>query len=444
MVKIKVSSVKKSDIHGIQEVFYKTWLATYPNKKFGIKADDIKDRFKNSFSKQTFEKIWERIKNSIDEETLIAKDKNKVIGVCRIVINKERNQLQAIYILPEYQGIGIGKLLWKETNKLFNLNKDIFVEVASYNKRAISFYKKLGFVSTGRKWLNEKYKMKSGAVIPEIEMVLKTNNINYKNIIKNTKKSLIFYLTLVKVIPEKNIIKDKKIINQYIKLVFNLLLIDDTASTKSKILEIIENRDTINKKIIIHILEEIDLVKKGVLNPLIIHKEYYIEHLIIKLITHIISFYSDEEYHFEKDTHTKIAGEFSIVLSKIHPRISVISVGSVFKDENSMWHPFYSDIDIVPLQHEKKVSAAKIRKAFKAFATPVWLRINYGGQKGIGKLRKDPLDEMYVTEKLYKLNNIEIKYLKGLFSNNPILLSGNKKTKKDYFKKLNNIYYRQG
>ena len=65
-------------------------------------------------------------------------------------------------------------MFWKKAKEFFDKSKDIIVQVAIYNKQAISFYKKLGFIDTGKRFSDEKYKMPiSGAVIPEIEMILK-------------------------------------------------------------------------------------------------------------------------------------------------------------------------------------------------------------------------------------------------------------------------------
>ena len=76
-------------------------------------------------------------------------------------------------MLPEYQGKGVGKLLWKEAQRHFNAEKDIIVEVATYNTRAIRFYEHLGFIDTGRRLKNEKLKMKSGVTVPEREMIIR-------------------------------------------------------------------------------------------------------------------------------------------------------------------------------------------------------------------------------------------------------------------------------
>ena len=174
METIKVSIAKPNESEDITEVIYKTWLVTYPNEEYGITVDDIEYRFKDKFTPKNAEKRREKIINPSKGETLlVVKNKNKVIGMCRVVIKDDRNQLLAIYILPEYQGRGIGKKLWAEAQKYFDPAKDIYVELAVYNKNALEFYKKLGFADTGRRMMDEKLRMKSGNIIPEMEMIKK-------------------------------------------------------------------------------------------------------------------------------------------------------------------------------------------------------------------------------------------------------------------------------
>jgi ribosomal protein S18 acetylase RimI-like enzyme len=171
--KIKITFATPQDAKGVQEVFYRTWLATYPNEEFGITVDDIEDRYKNSFTDEGLKKRVEKIVNpSKGEKLFLAKDGEKIIGLC-IIKCLDKNQLQAIYILPEHQGKGIGHLFWNKVKKSFAPNKDIVVEVATYNIKAINFYKKLGFEDTGRRFFDERHRMKSGAVIPEMEMLMK-------------------------------------------------------------------------------------------------------------------------------------------------------------------------------------------------------------------------------------------------------------------------------
>ncbi len=171
-----IRKVSPDDFLALHNVYLNTWLDTYPSEEFNITAEDIKYKFD---SRLTLEKIEER-KNKIanigsNETMLLVERGKKVVALCNALNREDYNQLQAIYVLPEYQKLGFGKALWEEANKIFDSKKDIIVHVASYNENAIGFYKRLGFVSTEKIFLDEKHKMRNGAIIPELEMVIKRN-----------------------------------------------------------------------------------------------------------------------------------------------------------------------------------------------------------------------------------------------------------------------------
>ena len=172
---IKIVFPKPEDAEGIQNVFYKSWLDTYPNEEIGITIDDVEHWYKDAWQEK-LNKLRSRIINPPENQSLfIAKDGDLVVGVCRIVKHPDKNQLQAIYVLPEHQRKGIGKMLWNKALEIFDSNKDTIVQVAIYNKKAIDFYKKLGFVDTGKRFSDEHFRMKSGTIIPEMELQIKGN-----------------------------------------------------------------------------------------------------------------------------------------------------------------------------------------------------------------------------------------------------------------------------
>ena len=171
---IKIVEATPEDAKGIVSLLYKTWLNTYPNKEIGITKEDIEERFQNIDERVI--KMKDVIQNTpASHKRIIAKDIDVVIGVALLIKKEDVNQLQMIYVLPEYQGKGVGSMLWNEIKKFCDPSKDTIVQVASYNKNAISFYEKLGFVDNGKRWSDEKWKMKSGATIPEMEMVIKSS-----------------------------------------------------------------------------------------------------------------------------------------------------------------------------------------------------------------------------------------------------------------------------
>jgi len=166
-----------SDINSIQEVLYKTWLFTYPNERIGITREDIEEKFKKRFSNSAIKKRREEILNvSKNKLFLVAKDKGMVVGVCKASRAEKFNQLEAIYLLPDYQGRGIGQRLWEKALEFIGKDRNVIVHVATYNDKAISFYKKLGFIETGKHFCNEKFKMPiSGSYISETELIKKSD-----------------------------------------------------------------------------------------------------------------------------------------------------------------------------------------------------------------------------------------------------------------------------
>jgi len=172
----EITEAEPEDAKGIQEVFYRTWMDIYPNEEAGITRDDIEFRFKDSFTIEGIRKREEQLRgflSSPTEKFFIARDKDDIIGVCRVEKRPDENELKAMYVLPEHQGKGVGLKLWSEAEKFFDPEKDTVVHVVTYNTEAIRFYEKLGFKDTGRRWTDEQFRMKSGSVFPEMEMVKK-------------------------------------------------------------------------------------------------------------------------------------------------------------------------------------------------------------------------------------------------------------------------------
>lgn len=168
----KIRKITSDDYLGLHNVYFLTWLDTYPNKEFNITVDDIKYKYEQRLLPDKIADYKKKILEKKESETnLLVEYQKGIIALCKVSNNIESNELNAIYVLPKYQGAGVGSLLWKEINKTLDSNKDTFVNVVSYNEKAIGFYKKLGFESIGDIFFDERFKMRNGAVFPELRMV---------------------------------------------------------------------------------------------------------------------------------------------------------------------------------------------------------------------------------------------------------------------------------
>ncbi len=173
ILEIKIDHARPEDAEEAQLVFYCTWLDTYPNEESGITREAIEERYKDRLTPEGVAKFAEKIaRPEPNSQFLVARMGEKIIGVCRVRKDEKQNQLGAIYVLPEYQRLGVGDKLWQEAKKFFDAGKDIIVNVAIYNNKAINFYKKLGFIDTGKRFAEENFRLARDISIPEMEMVI--------------------------------------------------------------------------------------------------------------------------------------------------------------------------------------------------------------------------------------------------------------------------------
>lgn len=174
---IEISEFSPEDAKGCLDVQYKASLATYPNEESGITEDDIEESFRDSLLDENIQREEDRLRSlppNPNQQYLVAKSEGEVIGFCIVDRYEDKNQLNGIYILPEFQGKGIGRDFWNRAIEFMDQTKDTVVMVIPYNTQAIGAYQKFGFEKTGRSLDSGGTKLKSGAILPPpIEMVLK-------------------------------------------------------------------------------------------------------------------------------------------------------------------------------------------------------------------------------------------------------------------------------
>jgi ribosomal protein S18 acetylase RimI-like enzyme len=173
-LQIKIEKENIEDFEAVHELWHTTWLSTYPNKEVGVTEEDINTYYSTRF---TTEKIQE-LKNDVISpgkgvNSFVAKVNGKVVGHFVFIVGEKEDQLESIYVSPEFQGKGVGSQFWNEIKNLTTKGKIIKVNVISYNQNAISFYEKLGFVKV-KDLGNVGAEMPISKIrLPEIEMEIK-------------------------------------------------------------------------------------------------------------------------------------------------------------------------------------------------------------------------------------------------------------------------------
>lgn len=140
---ITIKDMKTDDeIKGKAYVHYKCWHDSYK----GI----IDDAYLDTMTLQKCEDTAFKWRDNL----IVAKDGDRVIGFsgygnCEDDDLHDAGEVFAIYVLSEYHGTGVGQLLMNEAVSRLGDHSRIVVHVLKENGRAISFYKKLGFLPDG-------------------------------------------------------------------------------------------------------------------------------------------------------------------------------------------------------------------------------------------------------------------------------------------------------
>ncbi len=132
-----------NDAYGIRYVAAYSWLETY---KGLLPEEYLIDRIKNIKEKEQITKDF--IKKN--PNYTIALDENKIIGICNYTncnINEYHNygKIEALYLLKDYQKLGIGKELFKiAVEDLIKKGYQKLELECMKGNNTIDFYKKYG------------------------------------------------------------------------------------------------------------------------------------------------------------------------------------------------------------------------------------------------------------------------------------------------------------
>ncbi len=138
---ITVRPAQARDVGGIEGVARQTWGATYA----GIISPESQQRLLESFySSSALEEALRQEKSWF----FVAEEEGEVVGYAQFVIQEDGDgQLTRIYVLPEKQRQGMGRLLMEAGIRALGAEGSarLIVQVEQENHGGVQFYRREGF-----------------------------------------------------------------------------------------------------------------------------------------------------------------------------------------------------------------------------------------------------------------------------------------------------------
>ncbi|MEX0931514.1 MAG: GNAT family N-acetyltransferase [Candidatus Paceibacterota bacterium] len=157
----KVRKFKNTDLRSVKNVLKRSVISAYLGGK--ITHQDILD----SFNLKLMKKYESNSKSNLPEMhnskyfRYVLSYNNRIIGICTIQVGINKNSttrfsiLRQLYLLPSFQGKGLGELLMKKSFTFSKTSRMLtFLEVGRLNKKAINFYERNGFKDAKKRGLH--------------------------------------------------------------------------------------------------------------------------------------------------------------------------------------------------------------------------------------------------------------------------------------------------
>lgn len=140
-----VRTASERDLEAVRSLLVETWHATYDGIYGADKVTEITDDWHSPKS------LAARLTRP-NSEFLVADDGEQIGGMAFAAADETGKtvMLHQLYVLPRFQGRGVGGMLLEEVLDCFPDAELFRLEVEEANLRAIEFYRGYGFAEAGR------------------------------------------------------------------------------------------------------------------------------------------------------------------------------------------------------------------------------------------------------------------------------------------------------
>ena len=149
---VEVKKCTVEEVQKLRSISIETFRDTFEEQNT---EEDLCNYLEKAY---TIEQLKTELLNQ-DSEFYFIYDEYDLAGYLKININEAQSEtngeealeIERIYVLPEFKGKGLGKILIQQAveRAQFHQKTNIWLGVWEHNQAALAFYKKLGFVQTG-------------------------------------------------------------------------------------------------------------------------------------------------------------------------------------------------------------------------------------------------------------------------------------------------------
>ncbi|PTM56835.1 GNAT family N-acetyltransferase [Desmospora activa] len=140
---VQIRPIRETDLLGVQKVAHTTWFNTY-NKI--LPEESIQKFLSHAYSLDHLKKSWEEDIKKTPRQFYVIADKDSIIGYGQLTERAPAEyELTRIYILPEFQGKGLGKRLLNQLIDTIHPLQRMFAWVEKENSVGRTFYQSMNF-----------------------------------------------------------------------------------------------------------------------------------------------------------------------------------------------------------------------------------------------------------------------------------------------------------
>lgn len=156
-----IRKMRKEDIKEVQSVAKRSWHDTYE----GIIPLEIQEKFLDYAYHE--EMLQKRLEGSF---LLVVVVETTIVGFANFSPVKKEGEVElgAIYLLPNFQGKGIGSALLQEGIVNIEGKREVYINVEKDNEKGINFYQAKGFETVEE--FDDEF---DGHLLKTVRMVLK-------------------------------------------------------------------------------------------------------------------------------------------------------------------------------------------------------------------------------------------------------------------------------